>query len=103
MTIADQPFELPVGEHNRQARGSKNCPLSNCSGVPSEFLMAAQCSDSRKCPSGGTFPNDWYALGTTAYSMHAYYHFTNSQMTCLPCCIVESRNRKMPGCVLLVY
>jgi len=97
-TIADQPFELPVGEHNPQARSNKQCELTNCDGAPSEYLMAAQCSGERKCPEGGTLPNCWYALGTTQQSMQNYYHFTNSQMSCVPCCNVRSRNSKMPVC-----
>ena len=102
-TIADQPFELPVGEHTPQARSNKQCPLSHCDGAPSEYLMAAQCSGERKCPEGGTLPNCWYAIGTTQQSMQNYYHFTNSQMSCVPCCNVRSRNSKMPGLFSLIW
>ena len=101
MTIADQPLKLPVGEHNRLARSSQQCPISYCDGGPPEFLIAAQCSDGRQCPNSNSFPNDWYAMGTVQFSIQHYYHFTNSQMTCLPCCHIRSRYSKMPGCVVL--
>ena len=90
-------MKLPIGDHNRQARSIKECPLSNCDGAPSDFLMAAQCSGELRCPSGGYMPTCWYALGTTQQTMQQYYHFTNHQMSCVPCCNVRSRNSKMPG------
>jgi len=99
ITITDAPLELPVKQHNRNARSTKTCPLSNCAGsVPPEYLMAAQCSGERQCPSGGKLPTCWYAMGTTQHNMQQYYHFTNSQMSCVPCCNVGSRNSKMPVC-----
>ena len=99
MTITDAPLELPVKEHNRHGRSLKQCPLSYCDGAPSEWLMAAQCSGNRNCPTGGKLPSCWYAMGTTNTNMQQYYHFTNSEMSCIPCCNVRSRHSKMPGLI----
>ena len=91
----DKPRELPLYVKNRQRI---ICDVGHCGGnIPDEFKMAAQCGTS--CPNDGQIPSDWFSVGTFAQSLQSYYyyHFTDSTLTCLPCCTFESRNSRMPG------
>lgn len=103
---------LPRMDHSRKARAIPvQCPNEYCS----EGIMVAQCSDTN-CPSGKTLPSCWFALvkinsydkiSTTQYladrytkesekDVTHYLHITNSQMSCLPCCILNSNDERMP-------
>ena len=98
---------LPSIEHSRHTRAHKvQCPSSHCS----QGLMQAQCSPNQQCRSlGRQLPSCWFAMGTTSYStdfgmrqlVTNYYHHTNIDMACLPCCHLSSNHSKMPGKIFM--
>ena len=95
----DKPRELPIDVKDRQqARKNVECDLKYCGGnVPDQYKMVAQCSADRNCPSNGRLPSCWYGVGNQIHSMQQFYHFTDSSMSCLPCCTERSNHSKMPS------
>ena len=76
--------------------------------------MQAQCSPNKHCESFvEQRPHHWFEMGTVSYStnydqrylIQNYYHYTNVDMSCLPCCHLGSKNYRMPGktCIIIVY
>ena len=101
-TVDAKEMILPSIEHSRQTRAIRHeCPNSNCQ----NGLMQAQCSPNQQCGSGKKLPSCWFAMGTTTYSTHgshrqlvtSYYHHTNINVACIPCCHLSSYNSKMPS------
>ena len=96
---------LPSVEHSRHTRNTNihrhECPNSYCQ----QGLMQAQCSPNQQCGSGKILPSCWFAIGTTAYStdgshrglVTSYYHHTNIDVACIPCCHLDSNYSKMPS------
>ena len=97
---SDKPNELPI-EFSSQARVSqKSCKRDYCDGpsnIPADYHMAAQCTGSLGCPNHRNLPSCWYMMGTTSVSYQYYYHYVNTEMSCLPCCQFTSNEAKMPG------
>ena len=87
----------------RRDKPRSQCPSSYCS----EGSMLAQCWPGGNCRSlGGKLSNKWFSIGTTSYTANSgrgqryitsYYHPRNSDMDCLPCCMIRSNHSKMPS------
>jgi len=105
-TIDAKAMILPAMKHSRRVRNINihrvPCPSSHCS----QGLMQAQCSPNQDCGSGRMLPSCWFGMGTTSYStifgdrrlITNYYHHTNIDVACLPCCALSSNHSKMPTC-----
>ena len=104
-TVDAKAFILPPIEHARHARAHRvQCPASHCS----QGLMQAQCSPNQQCSAfGRRLPSCWFGMGTTSYStadgvsqwVMNYYHHTDIDMACLPCCVTSSNNDDMPSMI----
>ena len=85
----------------RRNKSRPQCPISYCD----RGHMVAQCWRDGNCRSlGGKLSNKWFSIGTTSYSTQygpshvlSYYHPQNSNMDCLPCCMMRSNHSKMPS------
>ena len=102
---------LPPIEHTRHARaGNTYCPKNRCTGN-----MQAQCSPNQECRRlGKELPSCWFAMGTTSYTTDwdrrheggtpnvNYYHHTNADVACLPCCQTRSNHKEMPSKSIMI-
>ena len=67
------------------------CPLQYCK------VMIAMCSP-QMCPYYGEIPPAFGSMGTTSITMEQYYHYGQGpEISCIPCCVTESNNSKMPS------
>ena len=79
------------------------CPPSYCD----QDIMYAHCSPNLKCEAETQMPSSWFGIDAVRYSTITiipllittdnYYHPSNANLSCLPCCKTRSNHPKIPS------
>ena len=84
------------------------CPISYCEGG----VIYQMCVPDQTCTNGWSLPN-CSRLGGSKYELidnltgesqivHAFQHIHHRNLACLPCCLIESNNPKMPSKIRMI-
>ena len=94
--------------YQRDSFFDNTCPISYCE----EGRINALCVPDQKCTNGRSLPNFSRVTGSRyelidnltgeSQIVHAFQHIHHRNLACLPCCLIESNNPKMPSKIRMI-